>query len=85
MGTQLPPLKGHSSPLLFDPCLLWPQSRISATAELLFLMKQYLADFQSVVIDAECAFDSSNSWIMGMVIGVQPSEVLPATAVAVIV
>jgi len=48
-------------------------------------MKQYLADFQSVVIDAECAFDSSNSWIMGMVIGVQPSEVLPATAVAVIV
>jgi len=30
------PRKGHSSPLLFGPCLLWPQSPISATAELLF-------------------------------------------------
>jgi len=27
--------KGHSSPRLFGPCLLWPRSRISATAELL--------------------------------------------------
>ena len=29
------PLKGHSSPPLFGPCLLWPRSPISATAELL--------------------------------------------------
>ena len=30
------PRKGHSSPLhLFGPCLLWPQSPISAIAELL--------------------------------------------------
>jgi len=28
--------KGHSSPLLFGPCLSWPRSPISATAELLF-------------------------------------------------
>ena len=28
--------KGHSSPPLFGPCLLWPRSPISATAELLF-------------------------------------------------
>jgi len=29
------PRKGHSSPPLFGPCLLWPRSPISATAELL--------------------------------------------------
>jgi len=28
--------KGHSSPFLFGPCLLWPRSPISATAEHLF-------------------------------------------------
>ena len=28
--------KGHSSPPLFGPCLLWPRSPISATAELLY-------------------------------------------------
>jgi len=36
-GTQLPSVKGHSSPPSFQPCLLWPRSPISATAELLFL------------------------------------------------
>jgi len=30
------PRTGHSSPPLFGPCLLWPRSPISATAELLF-------------------------------------------------
>jgi len=37
MGTQLPHGKGHNSPPLFGPWLLWPNgpSR-SATAELLF-------------------------------------------------
>ena len=30
-----PPRKGHSSLPLFGPCLLWPRSPISATAELL--------------------------------------------------
>jgi len=30
-----PPLKGHS-PSVFGPCLLWPRSPITATAELLF-------------------------------------------------
>ena len=35
-GTQLLPRKGHSSRTpLFSPCLLWPRSSISATAELL--------------------------------------------------
>jgi len=29
------PTKGHSSPPIFGPCLLWPRSPISATAELL--------------------------------------------------
>ena len=29
--------KGHSSPHLFGPCLLWPRSLISATAELLLV------------------------------------------------
>jgi len=28
--------RGHSSPPLFGPCLLWPLSPISATAELLY-------------------------------------------------
>jgi len=32
-----PPRKGHSSPPLFGPCLLWPRSPISATAELAYL------------------------------------------------
>ena len=36
-GDPAPPRKGHSSPPLFGPCLLWPRSPISATAELLFL------------------------------------------------
>ena len=31
------PRKGHSSRRLFGPCLLWPQSYISATAALLFM------------------------------------------------
>jgi len=35
-GSQLP-VKGHSSPPLFGPCLLWPRLLISATAELLFV------------------------------------------------
>jgi len=37
-GDPAPPRKGHSSPApLFGPCLLWPRSPISATAELLFV------------------------------------------------
>ena len=34
-GDPDPPRKGHISPPLFGPCLLWPRSPISATAELL--------------------------------------------------
>jgi len=30
------PRKGHSTPPLLGPCLLWPRSPISAAAELLF-------------------------------------------------
>ena len=46
-GDPAPPLrKGHSSPPLFGPCLLWPnvakRSPISATAELLFLLRPVL-------------------------------------------
>jgi len=37
MGVIPLPRKGHSSPPLFGPCLLWPLSPISATAELLFI------------------------------------------------
>ena len=33
-----PPAKGAQQPPLFGPCLLWPWSPISATAELLFLV-----------------------------------------------
>jgi len=35
-GVPAPRKKGHSSPHVFGPCLLWPRSPISATAELLF-------------------------------------------------
>ena len=39
-GDLAPPLrKGHSSPPLFVPCLLWPRSPIPATAELLSIFK----------------------------------------------
>jgi len=31
-----PPVKGRSGPPLFGPCLLWPRSSTSATAEILF-------------------------------------------------
>ena len=34
-GDQLPRERGTAAPALFDPCLLWPRSPISATAELL--------------------------------------------------
>jgi len=34
-GDTAPPQKGTAAPLLFGPCLLWPQSPISATAEVL--------------------------------------------------
>jgi len=34
-GDPAPWQKGHSSPPLFGPCLLWPRSSISTTAELL--------------------------------------------------
>jgi len=34
-GKPAPPRKGHISPPLFGPCLLWPRSPISVTAELL--------------------------------------------------
>ena len=35
-GDPAPPAKGAQQPPLFDPCLLWPRSPTSATAELLF-------------------------------------------------
>jgi len=36
-GDPAPLRKGHSSPPLFGPCLLWLRSPISATADLLLL------------------------------------------------
>ena len=33
------PAKGAQQPPLFGPCLLWPRSPISATAELLYIFK----------------------------------------------
>ena len=38
-GGPSAPRNGHSSPPLFGPCLLWPRSPISATAEHLSLLK----------------------------------------------
>jgi len=41
--TQPPsPAKRHSIPSLFDPCVLWRRSPISATAELLFMHTRLL-------------------------------------------
>jgi len=34
-GDPAPPAKGAQLPSLFGPCALWPESPISATAELL--------------------------------------------------
>jgi len=36
-GDPAHPAKGAQQPPLFGPCLLWPRSPISATAELLLL------------------------------------------------
>jgi len=45
-GDPAPPAKGASQPPpLFGPCLLWPRSPISATAELLFCMFAILSLF----------------------------------------
>jgi len=44
-----PPKKGTAIHLIFGPCLLWPRSPISATAELLFNAKRhysYLPSFR---------------------------------------
>jgi len=37
------PAKGAEQPALFGPCLLWPLSPISATAELLFYLSLKLS------------------------------------------
>ena len=39
--------KGHSRPLLFGPCLLWPRLPISATAELLLRYASGQIDMQT--------------------------------------
>ena len=46
-GNPAAPRKRHSSLPVFEPCLLWPRSPISATAELLFLhvVRAYLLVF----------------------------------------
>jgi len=38
----LAPVKGAQRPPLFGPCLLWPRSPISATAELLLHIGAYM-------------------------------------------
>ena len=35
-GDPAPPKRDIAAPTVFGPCLLWPRSPISATAELLF-------------------------------------------------
>jgi len=43
-GSQLPPVNGtQQPPPIFGPCLLWPWSPISATAELLYVSGAALA------------------------------------------
>ena len=39
------PRKGHSTPPLLGPCLLWPRSPISATAQLLFVFSVFVTLF----------------------------------------
>jgi len=38
------PTKGAQQPPLFGPCLLWPQSPMSAIAELVCLCMKYLGE-----------------------------------------
>ena len=47
--------KGHSSPHLFGPCLLWPRSPISATAELLshFNRSRFVCSHNVLKMNAE--------------------------------
>jgi len=50
-GTRLPPEKrAHAPHPIFGPCLLWPRSAISATAELLFklIIKSFLTSYANV-------------------------------------
>jgi len=55
MWSQLP-RKGHSSPPLFGPCLWWPRSPISATAELLFIFSHNLCELQCTCSIVSAAF-----------------------------
>ena len=45
-----PRQKGHSSPPLFGPRLLWPRSPISATAELLFVFVPYIVNNSGLAV-----------------------------------
>jgi len=62
-GEPAPPRKGHSSLPLFGPCLLWPWSAISATAELLLeiLLRNRHGDFP---IDEDKAWHGKASTIL---------------------
>ena len=61
------PQKGHSSPPLFGPCLLWPRSPISATAKLLCLivchsrggLSGLLVSDNCVILVSQVSIDSS--------------------------
>ena len=52
------PRKGHSSPPLFGPCLLWPRSLISATDELLLYCTCCCAALDCSRYRSACAFCS---------------------------
>ena len=49
-----PPRKGHSSPLSFGSCLLWPRSPILATAELLYNIKRSLCHVKGRGYNKNC-------------------------------
>jgi len=49
-GKPAPPRKGHDMSLLFGPCLLWPLSPISATAELV-TSRNIAANTDIIIVD----------------------------------
>ena len=51
-GDPAPLERGTAAPPLFGPCLLWPRSPISATAELVFYSNWYICVVLLYVIAA---------------------------------
>jgi len=76
-GNPTPP-KGAQQPPLFGPCLLWPRSSISATAELLFIRPHRSTTY----VDVACCYQ--RSCMVCQSVGLSATLLSPAKTAATI-